>query len=136
MYAYLDAIKESSIEKVKQFLMDTDQKLDSELIISSYNISKEYDENKTDILELLLSDIRFDPSTNNNYFIRNSIYDNIPVTKLLLNDHRCDPTVNDNECIRFVCKEGNTTMAKLLCFYPLANKNAPFGCQQPKGIIR
>jgi hypothetical protein len=68
-----------------------------------------------EIVKLLLSDSRVDPSTRNNEaFITVCLYECIEIVKLLLSDSRVDPSDQDNKAFIHACLFGSVELVKLL----------------------
>ena len=68
-----------------------------------------------EIVKLLLSHDRIDPSAKNNHAIRwASEHGHLDVVKLLLSDARVDPAADDNYAIRWASHYGHLEVVKLL----------------------
>ena len=97
-------------------------------------------ENHLEIVKLLLSDKRVDPSAGNNYGIRYaSIKGHTEVVKLLLADKRVDPSADKNFAIRFASLYGCTEVVKLLLqdkrVDPSAENNHAIKCASRNGHL-
>lgn len=72
---------------------------------------------RPDIVRLILSDKRVDPSANNNHIFRMVCCDldeELEIAKILLADPRVDPSDMYNEPIKDACASGHTEIVKLL----------------------
>jgi hypothetical protein len=71
--------------------------------------------NNVELLELLLQDVRADPSVKNNYAIRlASCKGHLTVVDRLLQDPRVDPSANNNEAIRRASENGHLAVVNRL----------------------
>jgi len=78
-------------------------------------VAKASERGRTEVVKLLLDQPGVDPSTNNNYPIRDaSQKGHVNVVKLLLKDPRVDPAANNNAAIQYASLLGNTELVKLL----------------------
>jgi hypothetical protein len=67
------------------------------------------------VVKLLLSDKRVDPSAGDNRAIKNaSINGHVEVVKVLLSDPRVDPSAGNNDAIRRASENGHVEVVKLL----------------------
>jgi Ankyrin repeats (3 copies) len=101
MKKFFKAIKDNDVEKVKLLL------LDKHVDPSRYNFALKYAAIKgfTEIMEILLSDKRIDPSIENNHAIkRASEIGHTEVVKILLQDKRVSSSF-DWRKINFIVKE-------------------------------
>jgi ankyrin repeat protein len=68
-----------------------------------------------EIVSLLLSDCRVDPSALDNAALRYAARNgHVEIVKLLLSDSRVDPSARENRAIRDAARKGHTEVVKLL----------------------
>lgn len=81
----------------------------------NYDLVKAIKEKQLEVIELLLTDPKVDPSGDNNNAIRMAVEgENVETVKLLLADSRVDPSANDNIAIICASKKENIEIVKLL----------------------
>jgi ankyrin repeat protein len=78
-----------------------------------------------EVVQLLLSDLRVDPSAENDYAIKwASNNGHLEVVQLLLSDPRVDPSTNDNAAIRWASGNGHLEVVQLLLSDTRVNPSA------------
>jgi ankyrin repeat protein len=131
----INAVKSNSIKEVKKVLSNPKLKT-----LNNPNINMRYaaEYGFSDILKLLLSDDRFDPTENNAALDLASRNGHTEIVKLLLNDPRIDPTFN-NYAIQLSSSNGHFEIVKLLLkdkrVEPNVDNNYPFRAALTKGYI-
>lgn len=95
-YEIKDSIKNKKVDILKNLF-----KLNKDLSIFKVDyLLQASDIDSVEIMEVFLSDFRFDINFANSYALRHSYYnENINVTKLLLKDKRVNPSVMENYLI-------------------------------------
>jgi len=108
--------------KVVSYLLKNND-LPKDFLLSLFKSSVK--DNKVEIIEVLLSDPRVDPSASNNYAIREaSKYGHVEIVKLLLSDPRVDPSAEDNYAIDFASLFGRIKVVELLLSDPRVDPSA------------
>jgi len=117
---FKSVLTDEHVELIQLFLTLTDPSAEDNYAI---RIASTY--GQTEVVKVLLADVRVDPSAEDNYAIRiPSGSGQTDVVKVLLADPRVDPSARINEAIRMASAHGHTEVVNMLLADPRVDPSA------------